>query len=95
MALQTIIKPGAGDKLLSVGGRLAVLGVANLNGEPDLSRWHVMAPGTWSAPQIGGAHNAGIVVGRTICGRRAHTNGYAADFKPPDGALCPACAERQ
>lgn len=92
--MQSIIRPGSGQKLLSVGGRLAVLGVANLNGEPDLSQWHVMSPGSWTAPQIGGAHNAGIVVGRTMCGRHAHTNGYSADFRPPDGSVCAACRER-
>lgn len=81
-------------KLLRVGGRLAVLGIANLHNEPDLRFWHVMQPGTWNAPQIGGAHNAGIVIGKTLCGRRAQTNGYAADFQPADGALCPACQER-
>lgn len=95
--MEAIVKQGPGPgstKLLRVGGRLAVLGVANVHGEPDLSQWHVMSPGTWSAPQIGGAHNAGIVVGRTVCGRHAQTNGYSADWRPPDGSLCPACRER-
>jgi hypothetical protein len=94
--MELIVKSGAPaiTKMLRVGGRLAVLGIANLNGEPDISRWHVMQPGTWTAPQIGGAGNAGLTVGRTLCGRHAQTNGYAQDYRPPDGALCPACSER-
>jgi hypothetical protein len=83
-------------KLLRVGGRLAVLGIEAGPGDTvgDATRWHVMSPGTWSVPQLGGAGNAGLTVGRTLCGRHAFSNGYAADFKPLDGALCAACEER-
>lgn len=83
-------------KLLRVGRRLAVLGVACDRGGQvrDTKRWHIMNPGTWNVPQLGGAGNAGLTVGRTLCGKDAYSNGYAADHRPPDGALCPACSER-
>lgn len=73
-------------KLLKVGGRLAVLGV-----DPDrpMGSWHVMRPGTWSVPAIG---DGGKTYGRAHCGLLAVTNGYAADFVPPAGQMCPACA---
>lgn len=82
--------------LVRVGGRLAVLGIGtNAEGTVNDTRfWHVMNPGTWNTPIVGGAHNAGLTVGRTLCGRHAWSNGYAADWKPPEGSMCPACAER-
>lgn len=77
-------------KLLRSGGTLAVLGVAE--GDPRL--WHVCRPGI-SLPILSSGGGDGLRVGRALCGREVMTNGYAADFKPPDGALCAACAERQ
>lgn len=75
-------------KLLTVGRRLAVLGViAEDLGGP----WHVMKPGRHAIPQVG---DAGKTVGVTMCKRWAITNGYSADFAPPDGQLCPACREQ-
>lgn len=75
-------------KLLRVGRRLAVLGV-------DIDRptgpWHIVKPGSFT-PALGADH--GKTIGTSLCGRYAITNGYAADFTPPDGALCPACSER-
>lgn len=83
-------------KLLKVGRKLAVLGIAT---DPagavwDSTKWHIMNPGSYSVPQIGGVHNHGLSVGRTLCGFFAWTNGYASDHRPPEGALCQACAER-
>lgn len=87
--------PDVKERLLHVGGRLAVLGMGSAHGDvPDLRHWHIMRPGTWQAPQIGAPGNAGIVVGKTLCGLDAYTNGYAADFEPPTGSTCPACRER-
>lgn len=84
--------PDTKERLLYVGGRLAVLGVGSVDDViPDLKYWHIMRPGTWSAPQIGGSHNAGLVVGKTLCGLRSYSNGYASDFYPPAGSTCPAC----
>jgi hypothetical protein len=81
------------ERLIHIGGKLAVLGIAASEDAevPDMEHWHIMRPGTWSAPQIGAPGNAGIVVGRTVCGKHAYTNGYAADFHPPAGATCKAC----
>jgi hypothetical protein len=87
--------PGAENivKLMQVGRRLAVLGVAEpIAGVPqaDLEWWHVMNPGSYSIPSLGEK----LSHGRALCGRIVVTNGYASDFTPPDGSLCPACAER-
>ena len=92
-------RDGAGSsvtKLIRVGGRLAVLGIAtDPTGQVhDARKWHVMNPGSYSVPQLGGVGNAGLTVGRTMCGFFAWTNGYAADHRPPEGVLCQACAER-
>lgn len=82
-------------KLLRVGGRLAVLGVED--NARAMGWWHVARPGSWSPPagssgiEPGGA---GLTYARALCGRFVVTNGYAADWRPPDGVLCPACAER-
>jgi hypothetical protein len=82
-------------KLLRVGGRLAVLGVED--GRKAMGWWHVARPGTWSPP-AGTAgtepEGAGLTYARSLCGRFVVTNGYAADWRPPDGTLCPACAEQ-
>lgn len=84
-------------KLIRVGGKLAVLGVSDQPGEA-MRWWHVCRPGTWSTPQgnSGGSDQEGrdLTYARSLCGRYVVTNGYAVDFRPPDGALCPACAEQ-
>lgn len=77
-------------KLLRTNGRIAVLGVL----ATDARRWHICRPGI-SLPILDIGGGDGLRVGRSLCGQEIMTNGYAADFKPPDGALCPACAERQ
>lgn len=81
-------------KLLRVGRRLAVLGV-EVNMEegaaaPSMRHWHVVNPGSYNVPQLG----TRLSIGRSMCGRRVATNGYASDHRPPDGSLCPACEER-
>lgn len=76
-------------KLLRTGGRLAVLGVV----EHDPRLWHICRAGI-SLPILDSGGGDGLRVGRSLCDRDVVTNGYAADFKPPDGALCAACAER-
>lgn len=82
-------------KLLRVGGKLAVLGVED--GARAMGWWHVARPGTYAAPQgLSGTEcqGADLVYGRALCGRTIVTNGYAADWRPPDGVLCPACREQ-
>jgi hypothetical protein len=82
--------------LIRVGGRLAVLGVEE--GARAFGWWHVMQPGTFVAPQgdPGASDQEGrnLSHGQAMCGRVVVTNGYAADWRPPRGQLCPACAER-
>lgn len=82
--------------LIRVGGRLAVLGVED--GLKAMGRWHVARPGTWSTPQgnSGGSDQEGadLTYAKALCGRRIVTNGYAADWRPPAGVLCPGCAEQ-
>lgn len=82
-------------KLIRVGGKLAVLGVAL--DSTAMTMWHVARPGTYGSPQgISGTECQGddLVHGKALCGKLIVTNGYASDFRPPDGALCPGCAER-
>lgn len=83
--------------LIRVGGRLAVLGVEDRPGSA-MGWWHVCQPGTWSAPQgnSGGSDQEGadLTYAKALCGRRVVSNGYASDHRPPQGTLCPACAER-
>ncbi len=82
-------------KLLRVGGRLAVLGVED--GLRAMGAWHVARPGTWSAPQgLSGTACEGddLTRAKALCGRVIVTNGYAADWRPPDGLLCPGCREQ-
>ncbi len=74
-------------KLIQVGFKLAVLGVDELN---PLGPWHVVRPGSYSVPQIGGE----VTFGRSVCGRMVLTNGYAADHAPQGPGLCPACNEQ-
>ena len=83
--------------LIKVGGKNAVLGVEDRPGAA-MGRWHVARPGTWDPPQgnSGGMDQQGadLTYARAECGRYIVTNGYSADFRPPAGVLCPACAER-
>lgn len=82
--------------LIRVGGRLAVLGVEE--GAKAAGWWHVLRPGTFSAPQgLSGApdqEGRNLTHGKALCGQTVVSNGYAADWRPPAGQLCPACAER-
>lgn len=82
--------------LIRVGGKLAVLGVED--GRRAMGWWHVCRPGTWNAPQgLSGESDqlgADLVYATAMCGRPVVSNGYAADWRPPAGTLCPACAEQ-
>lgn len=75
-------------KLISVGMKLAVLGV---DFNTPLGPWHIMKPGGYQVPQVG---DNGLTLGTTLCGSVAVTNGYAADFAPSHQELCQACSER-
>lgn len=82
--------------LIRVGGRLAVLGVED--GRKAMGWWHVCRPGTWDPPQGNSwgpdQEGANLVYARALCGRTVVSNGYAADWRPPTGTLCPACREQ-
>lgn len=81
--------------LIRVGGKLAVLGVED--NRKAMGWWHVCRPGTWDPPKGNSGvepEGAGLVYARALCGRIVVSNGYSADFKPPVGSLCPACAEQ-
>jgi len=82
--------------LIRVGGRLAVLGVED--GARAMGHWHVLRPGSFASPQglSGQSDQQGddLVYGRALCGRTVVSNGYAADWRPPAGQLCPACSEQ-
>jgi hypothetical protein len=82
--------------LIRVGGKLAVLGVEE--GARAMGWWHVLRPGTYGVPQgePGAPDQEGrnLTHGRAICGRTVVSNGYAADWRPPQGQLCPACSRR-
>lgn len=82
--------------LIRVGGKLAVLGVEE--GRRAAGWWHVVRPGSHGAPQGNswGPDQAGanLVHGKAMCGQIVVSNGYAADWRPPQGTLCPACAEQ-
>jgi hypothetical protein len=82
-------------KLIRVGHRLAVLGVED--GPAAMGWWHVAVPGTWNTPQgLSGTACEGddLAYATSLCRRRIATNGYAADWRPPDGVLCPSCREQ-
>ena len=83
--------------LIRVGGKLAVLGVEDRPGAA-MGWWHVVRPGTYSVPQgnSGGSDQEGrdLTYAKAMCGRRVVSNGYAADWRPPKGQLCPGCAEQ-
>ncbi len=81
--------------LIRVGGKLAVLGVEG--GAKSAGWWHVCRPGTWNPPQgLSGTECQGddLVYAKALCGRTVVSNGYAADWRPPAGTLCPSCAEQ-
>jgi hypothetical protein len=82
--------------LIRVGGKLAVLGVEF--GQRAMGWWHVARPGSWAAPQgnsgAGGQDGADLTYARALCGLSIVSNGYAADWRPPRGQLCPACREQ-
>jgi hypothetical protein len=79
-------------KLIRQGGRLAVLGCLEPTPEhPNAYRWwHVVQPGSYTIPQVGDK----VTYGTSLCGRFVVTNGYAADWRPAEGQLCPKCSER-
>jgi hypothetical protein len=83
--------------LIRVGGKLAVLGVEDRPGAA-MGWWHVCRPGTWNQPQgnsgAGDQEGDDLTYARAMCGRRVVSNGYAADWRPPQGVLCPSCAEQ-
>jgi hypothetical protein len=84
-------------QLIRVGGRLAVLGVED--NTRAMGWWHIMQPGSHGTPQgdPGAPDQEGrnLVYGKSLCGKiNIVSNGYAADWRPPKGQLCPACAER-
>jgi hypothetical protein len=82
--------------LIKVGGKLAVLGVED--SRRAMGWWHVVRPGSHGTPQGNSwgpdQEGANLVYGTAMCGRTVVTNGYAADWRPPQGTLCPACAEQ-
>ena len=84
------------SQLIRVGGKLAVLGVED--GRRAMGWWHVARPGSYTPPQAvalhGDAEGRDLAYARSLCGRVIVTNGYAADWRPPAGTLCPACSEQ-
>ncbi len=74
-------------KLITVGRKLAVLGIDN---NDPTGPWHILTPGKFGVPLIGDS----LTVGTSLCGRWVLTNGYAADFAPTHQDLCVACRER-
>ena len=83
------------SNLIRVGGKLAVLGVED--GRRSMGWWHVARPGSWDPPAGSSGtepDGAGLVYAKALCGRFVVSNGQPADWCPPDGVLCPACAER-
>lgn len=82
--------------LIRVGGKLAVLGVED--DRRAMGWWHVLRPGTFAAPQGNSwgpdQDGANLTYGRALCGKTVVSNGYEADWRPPTGTLCPACAEQ-
>lgn len=82
--------------LIRVGGRLAVLGVED--GLRAQGHWHILRPGSFAAPQGNSwgpdQEGANLVYGKALCGKTVVSNGYAADWRPPPGVLCPACNEQ-
>jgi hypothetical protein len=85
-------------QLIRVGRTLAVLGIEWTTNGAALKWWHVVNPGTYNVPQIttgrSDPDSFGLCHATSLCGRHVVSNGYASDWKPPSGVLCPACAER-
>ncbi len=78
-------------RLTKVGFKLAVLGVLDAATTAEQARWwHIVRPGSYAAPDLA----TRMTYGKSVCGRRVVTNGYAADFTPPEKAYCPACKEQ-
>jgi hypothetical protein len=75
-------------QLIRVGGKLAVLGVED--GRRAMGWWHVVRPGSAGPPDS----VTGLTYGKALCKRTVVSNGYASDWRPPQGTLCPACAEQ-
>lgn len=79
-------------KLIRYGGKLAVLGVDPSSKKTATGWWHVARPGTYDAPLEN--TGLGLTWATSLCRKNIVTNGYAADFRPLDGVLCPACKEQ-
>lgn len=83
------------QQLIRVGGKLAVLGVED--GPRAMGWWHVARPGSWDPPKDSSGiapDGGGLTYAKALCNKYIVTNGYAADWRPPPGSLCPACAEQ-
>lgn len=91
-------------RLRKVGGQLAVYGYREApspratkeQAEKQLARAHIVNPGTYTVPQVPNhpmAGESGLAHARSLCGLPIVTNGYAADFTPPELELCPVCAK--
>lgn len=91
-------------RLRKVGGQLAVYGYREApspratkeQAEKQLARAHIVNPGTYTVPQVPNhpmAGESGLAHARSLCGLPIVTNGYAADFTPPELVLCPVCAK--
>ena len=78
--------------LIRVGGKLGVLGIDPSSKGAATMWWHVANPGTWDPTQE--STGLGLVWATSLCKRAILTNGYAADWRPGDKVLCPACRER-
>lgn len=79
-------------KLIRQGFKLAVLGCEEPSPErPNTLRWwHIVRPGSYNVPALGER----LTYGRSLCRKTVVSNGYAADWRPPEGQLCPACNEQ-
>lgn len=78
-------------KLIRVGGKLATLGVLHGAVTENQSKWwHIARPGTIGHPDP----LTRMTYATSLCRRNIATNGYASDFTPADGVLCPACREQ-
>src|SRR4051812_10965983 len=91
-------------RLRRVGGMLAVYGyretptrgATKAQAERQLARAHIVNPGSYTVPQVPNhpmAGESGLAHALALCGIPVVTNGYAADFTPPELELCPVCAK--
>jgi hypothetical protein len=89
--------------LIEVGGgtqTVTVDGTPEERVHPSSSVFHVrlVSPDRMIPDQLRevGSYEEGanLVYGKALCGQTVVTNGYAADWRPPQGTLCPACAEQ-